>query len=101
MNYQEEIEHLTARCYTLAGALVEHCKHKLVETDICGFFDEGPRYRKACTLISCPALEEGKEPEILTIKSKDVKGLLPSGELSEEDTYGTFTKRTAGEKEQE
>lgn len=61
MNYQEEIEHLTARCYALAGALVKNCKHKLVETDICGFFDEGPRYRKVCTLVACPAVEKEKE----------------------------------------
>ena len=98
-----DIKELQERCFLLCNVLMKSCRYRLVEVQppICTFFHDGPRYRQECSMRACPAIEKEKDGEILVIKSKDVGGLLPSGELSEEDTYGTFTKRTAGEKEQE
>ncbi len=58
MNKQEEVDHLTKRCYLLADALVRHCRYKMIMSHLCTFFDEGPRYRQECSLTACPILEK-------------------------------------------
>ena len=52
------VEKLNKRIICLEAVMQKHCKHKLVGTTICGYFDDGPRYRQECILTDCPAIEE-------------------------------------------
>jgi hypothetical protein len=60
-----EIVRLRNRIHNLEAAMKENCKHRLVGITICGYYNDGPRYRQKCILTDCPAVEteEGKVPE--------------------------------------
>ncbi len=60
---ENEIKPLRKYIKELEAAIQKNCKHFLVGTQplICGFFDDGPRYRQECILTACPAIEEVKD----------------------------------------
>ena len=55
-----EVEDVTDRLTSIEAAMQENCKHLLVSTKplICGYFNDGDRYRQECILTDCPAVEE-------------------------------------------